>query len=451
MRHLYQTIPQIHDIINTYKEKYSELSTEDIKMIATDVLDEIRRDIQTGVLTELTEEDVYEDIEIALSSYDKYNLKKIINGTGVILNTNLGRSPLPKRSIDRMVDVSTGYSNLECDLTTGSRGKRDAHVEKLLTELTGAEAAVVVNNNAAAVFLILSALFMDKEVLISRGELVEIGGSFRIPDIMTSAGVVLREVGTTNITRLSDYEANIGEDTAGILKVHPSNFAIIGHTDGVTVRDLKCLDDVILVEDLGSGSLIDYSRFGLSYERTVQDSVNDGADLVSFSGDKLLGGPQCGVIVGKKYLVEKIKSHPLMRVLRVDKLIYSSLEGLLSIYKDQEYLDQIPIIKMLNCDLTTLESRAETLKNTLEDTGASVEIIPLQGLVGGGAYPEEYIDSYGIIIKDESPEKLHSFLRSYKYPIVGSIQDGSYRLDIRTIYDSDFETIRKGLMSYYEL
>lgn len=391
-------------------------------------------------------DEIIEITEKALSK-NYYSLKKVINATGIILHTNLGRAPLPKVALERVVEISRGYSNLEYEITGGSRGERYSHVEKLLIELTGAEDAIVVNNNAAAVLLCLSTLARSKEVIISRGQLVEIGGSFRIPDVMAQSGAQLVEVGTTNKTHLADYEKAINENTALILKVHTSNFKLVGFSSQVDNRNLVELArnrGLFVMEDLGSGVLIDQSCWFFD-EPTVQESVKSGVDIVTFSGDKLLGGPQAGIIVGKSSIIEEIKKNPLTRALRIDKMTLAALEAILLLYKNEQY-DKFPIYKMLTQKVTELTDKAnnlaEGLKNVFKEKG-NIKILDDVSEVGGGSLPGIQIPTkvVALMVKNCPVEDLAKRFRESFIPVIGRIKNDMFLLDMRTVSDDDISPI----------
>lgn len=401
----------------------------------------------------LTEENlIKEAIKIIvekLEEYKSFSLKKVINATGIVLHTNLGRAPLPKEVLENINNIASGYSNLEFDLDEGERGERYSHVKNLLMELTGAEDAMVVNNNAGAVLLCLSALSKGKEVIVSRGELIEIGGSFRIPDVMLQSGAKLVEVGTTNKTHLYDYERAINENTSLLMKVHTSNYRIIGFTSGVERHELKKLAEkynLVFMEDLGSGVLVDLRKYGIPYEPTVQDSVKAGVDVVTFSGDKLLGGPQAGIIVGRREIIEKVKKHPLNRALRIDKLTLASMEAILKIYLEGN-IERIPVIKMISKDLETLkrdaEKLAEGLNSILKEKGSAVILDDLSE-VGGGSLPGVQMPTKVVALRvcGLEPEEISKKLRSAKIPVIGRINKNEYLLDVRTMNEEDiFYTI----------
>ena len=357
-------------------------------------------------------------------------LRRVINGTGVVVHTNLGRAPLSDYALDRVREVGGGYSNLEYDLDAGARGSRQDHLATDLRDLTGAEAALVVNNNAAAVLLALAALAEGREVVVSRGELVEIGDGFRIPDVLTRSGATLIEVGTTNRTRLADYERAMREDTAAILRVHQSNFRIVGFTEQPALKDLARLADrrgLVLVDDLGSGVLDELGELG--DEPTVRGSLEAGAHLVTFSGDKLLGGPQAGIVVGRADLVERLRRHPLQRAVRADKLTLAALEGTLAAYRRAE---ETPVMRMLQEPAEAVRARAERLAAA---TGGHVEETVARA--GGGALPLAEISSYACALEEE----LAAPLRSAEPPVVGIVRDGALLLDCRTISDHEVEEV----------
>ena len=381
------------------------------------------------------------------------NMKKVINGTGTILHTNLGRAPISREHMKKAFDIVTGYSNLEYNLEKGRRGERYSHFEKLLCKITGAEAAMAVNNNASSVLLILSSLAKGGEVIVSRGELIEIGGKFRIPDVMTQSGATLVEVGTTNKTHVSDYEENITEETKALLKVHTSNYKIVGFTESVGIDELMPIakeHDIPVIEDLGSGVLIDLSKYGLTYEPTVQESVAKGADVVCFSGDKLFGGPQAGIIVGKKKYIDMMKKNQLTRALRIDKFTAAALELLLQEYLSEEQaVHHIPVLRMITEPLDEVARRARSLARTIRSTDipAKVDVVSCESQIGGGSLPMERIPSMAVAIrpKYESVAALEDQMRHLTVPMIPRTVNDTIMLDVRTIETEDFKLIAAEL------
>lgn len=378
------------------------------------------------------------------------SLRGVINATGVTLHTNLGRACLSARAAEAVAEAARSYSTLEYDLSTGARGERYSHAAPLLCRLTGAESAMVVNNNAAAVLLILSALTSGGEVVTSRGELVEIGGSFRVPDIMEACGAVLREVGTTNKTHLSDYERAINESTRALMKVHTSNFRILGFTESVSRAELVALahtHGLPVIEDLGSGCLTSLEPFGIHGEPTVQDSLRAGVDIVSFSGDKLLGGPQAGIILGKKEYIDRLKRHPLTRAMRVDKLTLAALEATLRAYADGTAEREIPTLQMLGLTQNELRGEAEALCALLTARGIDAEVTDEQDPVGGGSVPAQLLPACAVAVRPRSGsvDALEQRLRAYQTPIIVRIAHERVLLGMRTLRREQYDTILKAL------
>jgi L-seryl-tRNA(Ser) seleniumtransferase len=394
------------------------------------------------------------DIALKLSPH----FRRVINGTGVVIHTNLGRSILSRETTDSLVQAGGYYSNLEFDLESGKRGSRYSLVEDIICELTGAEAALVVNNNAAAVFIALDTLAKNREVIVSRGQLVEIGGSFRIPDVMAKSGAILKEVGATNRTHLYDYEKAISAETALLLRVHTSNFRIIGFTSEVSAEEMVTLarkNKLATMEDLGSGSLIDLSQFGFPKEPTVQQIVDAGVDVVTFSGDKLLGGPQAGIIVGKRDAIAAIKKNPLNRALRIDKFTLSSLESVLREYFDlTRALKNIPTLSMLTIASDELKKRAQRIRRQLKkriEADCTMRIVPTVSRVGGGALPEFGLDSWAI---DFEPLKMkltvfENRLRKLPIPLIGRIENDRFLLDVRTVQDREINDLVSLLTDFF--
>lgn len=451
-RSLLANLPKVDEILNN--ERINVLIEEFPRSTIVDSIrgkiDEVRKRILNSTDDELVGfeikvEELVNDIVVYIEKMNTMSLKRVINATGVVLHTNLGRALISERILKELTDVACNYSTLEFDVSNGKRGSRYSHVEDIICKLTGAEGAMVVNNNAAAVLLVLNTIAREKEVVVSRGELVEIGGSFRVPEVMAQSGAILREVGATNKTHLYDYENNICEETAAILKVHTSNYKILGFTKDVDVEELVELGnryDIPVYEDIGSGTLIDFSKYGLTYEPTVLESIAKGADIVSFSGDKLLGGPQAGIIVGRKKYIEKMKRNQLTRALRVDKMTFVALEATLRLYLDEKFaMENIPTLNMLTIDPETIKKRAEILFDELKENANTIEVTLVEGFsqVGGGAMPLEELPTYLVSLnpKTISAKKLEEGLRGYSIPIICRISDNRVLLDARTLKDEE--------------
>ncbi|RMC96039.1 L-seryl-tRNA(Sec) selenium transferase [Clostridium autoethanogenum] len=414
-----------------------------------EAIDNYRELILSGSIDEYSKENILKSFLELLEEKKGSKFKKVINAAGVIIHTNLGRSLLAKKALENVVNVADNYNNLEYDLKKGQRGSRYSHVEELIKRVTGAEAAMVVNNNAAAVMLVLNTLCKDKEAIVSRGQLVEIGGSFRVPDVMRFSGARLVEVGTTNRTHLYDYDNNINENTGVLLKVHTSNFKILGFTEDVSLEELVKLgyeSKIPVVEDIGSGTLIDFSKYGFTHEPTVQESIKKGVDVVTFSGDKMLGGPQAGIVIGKKVYIDKMKKNQLTRALRIDKMTLAALEGTLKYYLDEkEAIENIPTLHMILSQKSDHKKRAQRLKEELESKIKNFKFALEEdySIVGGGSMPTEKIDTYVIKVKSDkfSPQELEKKLRENKTPIIIRISNNEVILDVRTIFDKDFDII----------
>ncbi|HSB03811.1 MAG TPA: L-seryl-tRNA(Sec) selenium transferase [Thermodesulfobacteriota bacterium] len=380
------------------------------------------------------------------------HLRRVINATGVVIHTNLGRSPLHPSALQHLIEVSKTYSNLEYDLGRGERGSRYVHVEGILCRLTGAESAMVVNNNAGAVLLVLNTLAEGREVVVSRGELVEIGGAFRIPDVMKRSGALLREVGTTNRTHLNDYQEAIGPQTALLLKVHTSNFRVLGFTSDVPLQELVQMGKehhLPVMEDLGSGCLVDLTKYGLEKEPTVQEMMKTGVDVVTFSGDKLLGGPQAGIILGKKEVVDIIKANPLTRALRIDKLTLAALESTLLLYLDEKKaLEEIPSLRMLTFNRDHLRRRGKRLLKRLAGIGGIKAALKEDvSQVGGGSLPLQELPTVVIALRPHSlsVNDLEENLRKVDPPIISRISKDELILDMRTVFDEEIPLLALGI------
>ncbi len=415
------------------------------------VLESKRRKIREGIDVPVDYESLKTEINNHLKKLIAPKLKRVVNATGIVIHTNLGRSPISSEVADYLREVIKGYSNLEYDLEKGKRGLRYRNLEWILKELTGAEDVCVVNNNAGAVLLILSSLSSGKEAVVSRGELIEIGGSFRIPDVMAQSGAILREVGTTNKTHLSDYERAINENTGLLMKVHTSNYKVLGFTSSVGLSELVELGkqcNVPVYNDLGSGNFIDVRKLGLSYEPTVREVVNSGVDVVSFSGDKLLGGAQAGIIVGKRNYIQRIKKHPLNRALRIDKMTLAVLEQTLYYYLDESMaLKKVPIWKMLSEKPDSIKEKAKKLLGLLNLKYLKARIVEDSSEVGGGSLPLQKLPTYVVALKpiEFSTERLDYELRHLSIPIVGRLKNDEVLLDMRTVFNDEISYVAKTL------
>jgi L-seryl-tRNA(Ser) seleniumtransferase len=403
---------------------------------------------------ELDLESLLQELLQKIQAAGQASLRRVINATGVVIHTNLGRSPLAEAALAQIQEVGAHYSTLEYDLAKGERGSRHDHLEGLLQEITGAEAALVLNNNAGAVVLALRALAQGKEVIVSRGQLVEIGGSFRLPEIMAESGALMREVGATNKTHLKDYEQAITLETAMLLKVHPSNFRITGFTSEVDLPELVALGrryNLLVVEDLGSGCLIDLSRYGIEREPTVQETLKAGADLVLFSGDKLLGGPQAGLALGSREVVTRLRHHPLTRALRPDKLTLAGLEATLRLYLDEpQAVAAIPTLRMLARPVAELNRQALSLARSLRRAlgpRVQVRVVASIGRVGGGALPQVSLPSraLALTVPPLTPVQLEARLRQAQPPIIARIEQDTLLLDMRTLLPDDLPALKAAL------
>ncbi|PIE35540.1 L-seryl-tRNA(Sec) selenium transferase [candidate division KSB3 bacterium] len=446
---LLRQIPKVDDVLHI-PEIHSFLENVPRPVVVESIrqaLASLRQNILEGNVHTFSFEHLLESIRAQVVKRQERHLKRVINGTGIIVHTNLGRSNLSQKAIEAVTEAAGAYSNLEYDLQAGERGSRYSHIEGVLCDLLGCEAALVVNNNAAAVLLVLSTLAKGKEAIISRGELVEIGGSFRVPDVMQQGGCILRDVGATNRTHLRDYERAITEQTGLLLRVHTSNYRIVGFTHSVSLEDLKVLSlqaGIPLVEDMGSGLLIKLTQPGLADEPTVQESLAAGVDVVTFSGDKLLGGPQAGIIVGKKQYIEQIKQHPLNRALRIDKMTLAALEVTLSHYRYQEdALQHIPTLQMIEVKRENLQKKAESLLEQFRKASLPASLVEASSQVGGGALPIQQLPTYCVCLEllNVSPNQIASRLRRGTPPIIGRIVKDRYLLDVRTLDDSEFPTV----------
>ncbi len=457
----YQMIPKVDEILADDRI-LDILKTSPRKIVIEAIneeIDKIRSLIQENedenrIITELNE--LILNIINNCIAKNKFSLRRVVNATGVIIHTNLGRSLLNPDIIDNIMQISTNYSNLEFDIEKGKRGSRYSHLEKIISQITGGEAALVVNNNAAAVLLVLSTVAKDKNVIVSRGELIEIGGSFRIPEVMEQSGAILKEVGTTNKTHFEDYLNAIDDETSCIMKVHTSNYKILGFTSDVPVSELKKLksDKILLIEDLGSGVLIDLSKYGISYEPTVSDSIKNGADIVTFSGDKLLGGPQAGIIVGKKELIDKMKKNPLTRALRVDKFTISALEATFRYYLDEATaLSNVPTLSMIVKSIDEIEKQVlrviDILKPKINSEEIIFDIVDDFSEVGGGSLPLEKINTKCLAIEllRGNIVDFERNLRNYEIPVISRIFKDRVLFDFRTIREDEEEIVIEAILN----
>ena len=456
-KNLFTLIPKVDELLDN--QNISELLDNMPRKIIMDAIREEVEELRSIIKENISEEAEIKKIisnlvnNIKLRAIEKniYSLKRVVNATGTVIHTNLGRSLINEEIFNNMREIALNYSNLEYDLESGTRGSRYSHLEEIIQELTGGEASMVVNNNAAAVLLALSALVKDKEVIVSRGELIEIGGSFRIPEVLEQSGAKLVSVGSTNKTHLHDYENAINENTGALLKVHTSNYRILGFTSAVDSKELYELKKkykIPLIEDLGSGVLIDLSKYGLQYEPTVGESLDKGVDVVTFSGDKLLGGPQAGIIIGKKEYIDKMKKHPLTRAFRVDKFTISALEATLKYYLDEKKaIENIPTLKMLTMTPEKLDLKAqdllEKINNKINSDNIELEIKDEFSEVGGGSLPLEKLPTKCIVlrIKNKSTQEFENKLRAYKIPIITRLYKDKIYLDLRTINEEDYDII----------
>ncbi|NFM47072.1 L-seryl-tRNA(Sec) selenium transferase [Clostridium botulinum] len=450
-KQLLRNLPKIDELLK--EEIVNRYLQENSRTLVVDSLrqsiDHYRGEILKNNIDSFTKENVVNYFIDTLEENKSTKFKKVINATGVVIHTNLGRSLLAKEAIENVVKVSENYSNLEYDLKEGKRGSRYSHVEELIKKVTGAEAAMVVNNNAAAVMLALNTLCEEREAIVSRGQLVEIGGSFRVPDVMKFSRAHLVEVGTTNRTHLYDYENNINENTGVLLKVHTSNFKIMGFTEEVSSEEMVQLGGkykLPVMEDIGSGTLVDFSKYGFTYEPTVQSSLEKGVDVVTFSGDKMLGGPQAGIIVGKKKYIDKMKKNQLTRALRIDKMTLAALEGTLKCYIDEkEAIENIPTLNMILSSKDIHKIRAQRLKRRLQNNvkDFNFKVSEDLSMVGGGSMPGERIPTYVVKVNSDkiTAEKIEEKLRLSKNPIIVRVSKDEVILDVRTLFERDFNII----------
>ena len=454
-------LPSVDALLQTETAQkiLSETGAKHLTTLARSAIETLRSEIRETSAREFSREELLKEagklLENLWQSEQNTKLQKVINATGVIVHTNLGRAPLSENARKAIFETASSYCNLEYNLETGKRGKRGFRAEKLLAELTNAESALIVNNCAAAAFLVLTVLASGGEVVISRGELVEIGGDFRVPDVMSASGATLKEVGTTNRTKISDYEKAIGENTRLFLRVHPSNYRIIGFTEMPKLKDLADLahrNGILLYEDAGSGAMQDLSEFGLTDEPLISESIASGADVVTFSGDKLLGGVQSGLVVGRKETIEKIRKHPLYRALRVDKLIYAALEATLESFRRENALQEIPVLKMLAQTNEELKTRTKKFAKKLSQVSAlSFEIIEGKSVIGGGSAPDVQPISTLLALKHKqiSAAKLEQNLRNSRPPVIARILEDKVLIDLRTVSENEESELSEAIAKLY--
>ena len=466
---LLKRIPQVQEVLKC--ECISSLEESLPHSLLSDCvrseITALRASILAGENPEFDTESVAQGARSRTLAFMAPSLRRIINATGVVIHTNMGRSVMCPQAIEAVEDVIKGYSTCEYDTNKMQRGSRHNHYERLICAITGAEAAIAVNNNAAAVVLVLSEFAAGHEAIVSRGELIELGGSFRIPDIMDQSGATMVEVGTTNKTHPHDYERAITENTSMMLKIHKSNYQVIGFTKNVSLTELRDISHaheketghkVLVFEDQGSGSFVDLERYGARKEPTVAQSLAEGADLVSFSGDKMLGGPQCGIVVGRKELIDRLKKNPLARVVRLDKMTLAALEGTLRCYlQGEEAINSIPTVRMLSEDADTVRVRADKLKAMIEERiepgKADIEVVPEISRAGGGSLPMYDIDTFAVAIKPVagSTQECDKFLvQQCPVPIVARIAHDAVIVDPRTLLDEEeMEAVAEGLKNYF--
>jgi len=451
MPNILRNIPSVSELLETptLKRLSDSVSRNVVVSGVRRFLDDMREEVKSAA-SEMhvpAAGELAERIARWIMTEEKPPLRPVINATGILLHTGLGRAPLAKDAIDEIAAVAAGYASVELDLQSGERSQRVVAVERLLTELTGAEAAAVCNNNAGATMLTLAALAAGREVIVSRGQLIEIGGSYRLPDVMATSGAVLREVGTTNKTRAADYENVIGEETAALMRVHTSNFKVVGFTAEAPLAELVKIahqHKLPLIDDIGSGALIDFSRYGLEGEPIAAESIKAGSDVVLFSGDKLLGGPQCGIIVGRREPIERITKHPMMRALRVDKITLAALAATLRLYRDTDVAESsVPLLSLLSTSMENLRTRAERLAPQLAacECVAAAEPREDETFLGGGSVPTQRIGTWCIELEPQgmNVDQLARLLRNGAPAVVGRVQQDRLLLDLRSV-DPSFDT-----------
>jgi L-seryl-tRNA(Ser) seleniumtransferase len=441
-----RSLPSVDKLLLPAQTLVSQYGREPVVSAIRGVLERVRSQIRAGERVSVEADALLEQAENQLKARFRPTLRPVINATGVIIHTNLGRAPLSAAAQQAMIEAAAGYSTLEYDLQAGQRGSRLIHADKLLQEITGAEAALVVNNNAAATVLLLAGLAQGREVIVSRGQLVEIGGGFRVPDIMSQSGAKLVEVGTTNRTRAADYERAISENTALLMRIHASNFRQIGFTESTppdALAEIAHRHGLYAVDDLGSGALLDTAPFGLEHEPTAQESIAAGMDIAAFSGDKLLGGPQAGILIGKRELVDRLKRHPLARAVRADKLCLAALTATLDHYRKGEALTRIPVWQMISRSLDDIRHTAERWR--LQLSTDALDVIPGDSTVGGGSLPGGTLPTMLLRVRVNRPDDFAALLRQMETPVIARIAEGAVLFDPRTVLPTQEASLLTGI------
>ena len=446
-----QNIPSMTKLLDSSEFSDFDINQEILKKIINNTLDSVRKAVHSDKNNNLTDKDIMRQIVFEIKKIFDQEPKIVINGTGVILHTNIGRAPISKESSEQIQSLLSNYSDLELDIKSKSRKSRISKSDKLLSLIIGSESSAIFNNNAMALVIALASLGKNKEVLVSRSESVEIGGGFRIPEIIKMSGQKLIDVGTTNKTYLSDYEENISEKTVAILKVHKSNYRIEGFTEEVDIKNLSNLatkHSISLIHDLGSGNFMDTTKYGLPFEPSIMDSINDGSHMTLFSGDKLLGGPQCGIIVGKKESIEKINKNPLARAARIDKLNLYILNNSLTSYISKSKTEKIPSWSLIKLGSEEIKKRANLILEKLPKE--FFRLTQCKSTIGGGTFPETYIDSYGIKMTEKNlTKKLESYLLNMKLPILGKVENDNLVIDLRTIFNEYDNYLIESLNNFF--
>ncbi len=444
-------IPSMTKLLDSSEFSDFDINQEILKKIINNTLDSVRKAVHSDKNNNLTDKDIKRQIVFEIKKIFDQEPKIVINGTGVILHTNIGRAPISKESSEQIQSLLSNYSDLELDIKSKNRKSRISKSDKLLSLIIGSESSAIFNNNAMALVIALASLGKNKEVLVSRSESVEIGGGFRIPEIIKMSGQKLIDVGTTNKTYLRDYEENISEKTVAILKVHKSNYRIEGFTEEVDIKNLSNLatkHSISLIHDLGSGNFMDTTKYGLPFEPSIMDSINDGSHMTLFSGDKLLGGPQCGIIVGKKESIEKINKNPLARAARIDKLNLYILNNSLTSYISKSKTEKIPSWSLIKLGSEEIKKRANLILEKLPKE--FFRLTQCKSTIGGGTFPETYIDSYGIKMTEKNlTKKLESYLLNMKLPILGKVENDNLVIDLRTIFNEYDNYLIESLNNFF--